>query len=80
MKIELIGEEDIDNPIEFAERMTNEAIEIWNDNDWAKEINKNDVLVESKGVSGVFSESNILVMRSSGNIPVNDKKLFDFLT
>lgn len=76
----IIGEEEIENPVEFADKMMEEAERIWAGKNWRKESNKNNVMVESKPVSGAFSDSGILMMRSLGQISGNANHIFNFLT
>ncbi len=76
----IIGEESLENPVEFAERMVEEAERIWTGHNWRKESQKKGVLIESKPVSGVFADSGILMMRSSGQLSGKAKRIFEFLT
>ncbi len=76
----IIGEESFENPVEFVERMVEEAERIWTGQNWHKESHKNGVLIESKPVSGAFADSGILMMRCLGRISGNAKQIFEFLT
>ena len=75
----IIGEERIEDGAAFAERMVAEAERIWQTSGWAAEYNKKGLLVESKPVSGVFSNAGILITRGSGEINVPAQDAFDLL-
>jgi len=76
---DIIGEERITDGAAFAERMVVEAERMWRTPGWKIEHHKNGLLVESKPVSGVFEESNVLVTRSVGEIEAPAQATFDML-
>jgi len=75
----IIGEEKVANGAEFAEKMVEEVERMWQTSGWKEVYDKNNLLVESKPVVGVFKESGVMVTRAFGKVNANAQATFDML-
>ena len=75
----LIEEREVLNAKEFANEVFNEVNRILQSNNWKIEINKKNLLVESKPICGELSSSNILLSRAKSIVEGDANKIFKFL-
>lgn len=76
----LLGEQKIENPQEFAEKMFEETKRMLKTTGWKEEVKKNGVLVESKKISGVYKEAGVFVTRAFGELDINADEFFEYMT
>ena len=76
----LIEETYLDNAGEFADKMFEEVNRLLSTTGWKEESYRNNLLVESKPISGPLAESGVLVTRASGVINACAQSTFDLLT
>lgn len=76
----LLGEEELENPVEFANLMFDETKRMLKTTGWKIESEKNNVYIESKNISGPYSESKVLITRACSVLNINAKEFFEYIT
>ena len=77
---EILGEQYLEAPVEFAEAMIDEMERLLNTTGWKVEKKSKNLLVESKPISGPLAASGVLMTRCIGEINAAADKTFELLT